>query len=47
MMGKTTKKTTVEFIEKARQIHGDKFDYSLVEYTNKDAKECCFRLCVV
>ena len=29
------KLTTQEFIEKARQIHGDTYDYSLVEY--KDA----------
>lgn len=30
------KLTTQEFIEKAKEIHGDKYDYSLVEY--KDAK---------
>ena len=33
-MGK--KLTKEQFIEKARKIHGDKYDYSLVEYkTNK------------
>ena len=26
------------FIEKAKKIHGDKYDYSLVEYVNKDTK---------
>ena len=29
---KSNKKTTEQFIEEARQIHGDKYDYSLVEY---------------
>ena len=28
----TKKLTTEEFIEKAKKIHGDKYDYSLVEY---------------
>jgi hypothetical protein len=28
------KKTTQEFIEEAKLIHGDKYDYSLVEYKN-------------
>jgi len=28
------KSTTEEFIEKAKEIHGDKYDYSLVEYKN-------------
>ena len=32
------KSNTTEFIEKARKIHGDKYDYSLVEYTNKTKK---------
>lgn len=31
-------KTTEKFIEEARQIHGDKFDYSLVIYKNTDTK---------
>lgn len=30
------KLTTQEFIKKAQEVHGDKYDYSLVEYT--DAK---------
>ena len=28
------KKTTEEFIRNARKIHGDKYDYSRVEYIN-------------
>ena len=28
------KLTTEEFIEKAKVIHGDKYDYSLVDYIN-------------
>jgi hypothetical protein len=30
--------TTAEFIQKAQDIHGDKFDYSLVEYVNVRTK---------
>lgn len=30
--------STNEFIEKARNIHGDKYDYSYVDYTNTDKK---------
>ena len=30
----TKKKTVEQFIEKAKEIHGDKYDYSLVEYKN-------------
>ena len=30
--------TTVEFIEKAKKIHGDKYDYHLVEYINNKSK---------
>lgn len=30
--------TTNEFIEKAKQIHGNKYDYSLVEYINSSTK---------
>lgn len=37
-MGK--KLTTQEFIEKARNIHGDKYDYSNVEYVNNKTKVC-------
>ena len=34
------KLTTKEFIEKAKQIHGDKYDYSKVEYINNSIKVC-------
>ena len=34
------KLTTEEFIVKAKQIHGDKYDYSKVEYINYDKKVC-------
>lgn len=34
------KKTTEEFIEEAIKIHGDKYDYSKVEYTNNKTKVC-------
>lgn len=30
------KLTTEEFIEKASKVHGDKYDYSLVEYVNRN-----------
>ena len=34
-------KYTVEnFIEKARSIHGDKYDYSKVNYVNSTTKVC-------
>lgn len=29
---------TEQFIKKAKQIHGDKYDYSLVEYKNNKKK---------
>lgn len=32
------KLTTEEFIARAKEVHGDKYDYSKVEYANKDAK---------
>ena len=32
--------TTEQFIEKARKIHGDKYDYSKVEYVNNRTKVC-------
>lgn len=35
-----TKKNTQQFIEKAREVHGDKYDYSKVEYKRKDIKVC-------
>ena len=34
------KLTTEEFIEKAKEIHGDKYDYSKVEYRGVDTKVC-------
>lgn len=33
-MGKTSRKNTSWFIDKAREIHGDKYDYSKVDYKN-------------
>jgi len=32
------RKTTEEFINQAKQVHGDKYDYSLVEYVNTNTK---------
>jgi hypothetical protein len=32
--------TTEEFIEKARKVHGDKYDYSKAEYVNSVIKVC-------
>lgn len=32
--------TTEQFIERAKNIHGDKYDYSKVEYTNNHTKVC-------
>ena len=32
--------TTQEFIERARKVHGDKYDYSKVEYVNNRVKIC-------
>lgn len=34
------KRTTEEFIQKAKEIHGDKYDYSKVNYINTDTKVC-------
>ena len=34
------KKTTKEFIEDAKRIHGDKYDYSNVKYVNSNTKVC-------
>ena len=34
------KDTRETFIEKAKKIHGDKYDYSLVEYSNSTSKVC-------
>lgn len=38
--GQKAKKTKEEFIEKAKEIHGDKYDYSKVEYKNNHTKVC-------
>ena len=35
-----TQKTTKQFIEEARKVHGDKYDYSKVEYVNASTKVC-------
>lgn len=35
-----TKLTTQQFIERAREKHGDKYDYSRVEYANAKTKVC-------
>lgn len=32
------KLTTAEFIERARKIHGDKYDYSKTDLNNRDEK---------
>ena len=37
---KTHKLSTEKFINKAKQIHGERYDYSKVEYTNKKTKVC-------
>ena len=34
------RKTVENFIEEAKKIHGDKYDYSKVEYKNRDTKVC-------
>lgn len=38
--GGTKKITTEEFIKRAREIHGDKYDYSKTEYINNTTKIC-------
>lgn len=38
--GGNKKSTTEEFIEKAKKVHGDKYDYSKVEYINAHTKVC-------
>ena len=37
---KNKKLTTEEFIKRAREVHGDKYDYSKVEYINSNTKVC-------
>ena len=39
-MRSNIKKTTEQFIEDAKQIHGEKYDYSKVEYVNAKTKVC-------
>lgn len=36
----STKLTTEEFITRAKEVHGDKYDYSQVIYNTKDSKVC-------
>lgn len=36
----TNKPTTDFFIQKAKAVHGDKYDYSKVEYVNSALKVC-------
>nr|DAW74796.1 MAG TPA: Protein of unknown function (DUF723) [Ackermannviridae sp.] len=36
----TKKKTKEEFIQGARKKHGNKYDYSKVEYVNSKTKVC-------
>lgn len=38
--GNTFRRTTEEFIKKACEIHGDKYDYSLVDYKGGNIKVC-------
>lgn len=38
--GLIKRKTTEQFIKEAKQIHGDKYDYSKVKYINTNTKVC-------
>lgn len=38
--GKNFKLTKEDFLEKAKKVHGDKYDYSKVEYKNTTTKVC-------
>ena len=38
--GRFKRMSTEEFIERAKKIHGDKYDYSKVEYVNSATKVC-------
>lgn len=40
LKGKQKVVTTKEFIQKAKAVHGDKYDYSKVEYVRQDTKVC-------
>ena len=37
---KSLSSTTEEFIKKAKEVHGDKYDYSKVEYKNNHSRVC-------
>ena len=39
-MGRTKKKTTEEFIKEAKEINGNKYDYSKVVYVNQLTEVC-------
>ena len=39
-MSKNLQNSTSEFIEKSIKTHGDKYDYSQVEYVNSKTKVC-------
>lgn len=39
-IGNINRKGKYSFIEEAKNVHGDKYDYSKVEYTNNKAKVC-------
>ena len=39
-VSKVNRRTTNEFIEKAKKVHGDKYDYSKVDYKNNSTKVC-------
>ncbi len=39
-IGDLKRKTIQQFIEEARKVHGNKYDYSKVEYVNTDTKVC-------
>lgn len=39
-MHSTKKLTTEEFIKRAKEVHGNEYDYSKVEYVNAMTKVC-------
>lgn len=39
-IGQKLRLNTEQFIEKAKSVHGDKYDYSKVEYVNNNTKVC-------
>ena len=40
LLAKSKCKTTKDFISEAKKVHGDKYDYSKVEYKNNTSKVC-------